>query len=70
MSYLLTLSSSLEAHESATGQFCSLLRTAPDGTLKVPHLTWTIGETGAHVLGLMRLYPEMLAGVSSGWRSL
>ena len=69
MSYL-TLSSSLEAHERATGQFCSLLRTAPDGTLKVPHLTWTIGETGAHVLGLMRLYPEMLAGVSSGWRSL
>ena len=69
MSYL-TLPRALDAHERATGQFCSLLRTAPDGTLRIPHLTWTVGETGAHVLGLMRLYPEMLARVSSGWESL
>ena len=69
MSYL-TLPRALDAHERATSQFCSLLRTASDGRLRIPHMTWTVGETGAHVLGIMRLYPEMLAGVSSGWESL
>lgn len=69
MAYL-TLTTALEAHERVTGRFSALLRTADDGGRKVPHLTWTVGETGAHVLCYLRRYPEMLAGVSTGWESL
>jgi hypothetical protein len=36
----------------------------------VPHLSWTVGETGAHVLCSLRRYPEMLAGASTGWAGL
>lgn len=66
----MTLPAALAAHERVTDRFTNLLRTASDGTRKVPNLTWTVGETGAHVLMGPRLYPEMLAGVSTGWSSL
>ena len=66
----LTLPAALDAHERVTGRFSALLRTADDGGLRVPHLTWTVGETGAHVLCYLRRYPDMLAGVSAGWESL
>ena len=70
MSYL-TMTAALAAQERVADRFSALLRTAPDGTRRVPHLSWTVGETGAHVLGgVLRLYPEMLAGVSTGWASL
>jgi hypothetical protein len=69
MTYL-TMEAALDAHERVADRFSGLLRTTSDGTRKVPHLTWTVGETGAHVLWALRLYPEMLAGVSTGWASL
>ena len=69
MTYL-TMEAALGAHQRVADRFSGLLRTASDGTRKVPHLTWTVGETGAHVLCAHRLYPEMLAGVSGGWASL
>jgi uncharacterized protein (TIGR03083 family) len=69
MGYL-TLSTALDAHERATGRFSALLRTAGGGGGKVPHLAWTVGETGAHVLCYLRRYPDMLTGVSTGWESL
>jgi Mycothiol maleylpyruvate isomerase N-terminal domain len=69
MSYL-TMATALTAHERVADRFGSLLRTATDGTREVPHLTWTVGEIGAHVLASSRLYPEMLAGVATGWASL
>ena len=64
------MTTALAAHERVADRFSNLLRTSPDGTRKVPHLTWTVGETGAHVLVSTRLYPDMLAGVSTGWASL
>jgi hypothetical protein len=69
MSYL-TMPTALAAHEKVTGRFSSLLRTAPEGTRKVPHLTWNVGETGAHVLAGLRIYPDMLASTATGWESL
>ena len=69
MGYL-TMASALVAHERVAGRFSSLLRSSPDGTGKVPHLTWTVGETAAHVLASTRLYPEMLAGAERGWADL
>jgi Mycothiol maleylpyruvate isomerase N-terminal domain len=69
MSYL-TMPAALASQERVTGRFSRLLRAASEGTRKVPHLTWTIGETGAHVLGGLRIYPEMLAGTATGWESL
>lgn len=65
MGYL-TMSRALTAHERAINRFSTLLRSSSDGTLPVPHLTWTVGETGAHVLGGLRLYPDLLADRSTG----
>jgi hypothetical protein len=69
MSYL-TMTAALAAQERVADRFSALLRTAPDGTRRVPHLNWTVGETGAHVLCSLRRYPEMLAGASTGWAGL
>ena len=69
MTYL-GMDAALDAHERVVDRFSNLLRTASDGSRKVPHLTWSVGEAGAHVLWALRVYPEMLAGVSSGWANL
>ena len=69
MGYL-NMPTALAAQERVTDRFTSLLRSTSDGSGKVPHLTWTVGETGAHVLGSLRLYPEMLARTATGWEDL
>jgi hypothetical protein len=60
----------LTTHERVVTQFTALLRSAPNGDRKVPHLTWSIGETGAHVLSMLRLYPDPLVGRPPFWTSL
>ena len=50
--------------------FCELLRSAPDGSLPVPGLDWTVGELGAHLVSGARLWRRMLAGEASPVTSL
>ena len=51
-------------------RFCEQLRSAPDGSLPVPGLTWTVGELGAHLVSGARLWRRMLAGATSRVASL
>jgi uncharacterized protein (TIGR03083 family) len=69
MSYL-SMPTALATHERVVNQFTALLRTSPHDDRKVPHLSWSIGETGAHVLSMLRLYPDPLAGGPPFWTSL
>ncbi len=69
MGYL-SMPTALAAHERVTSQFSKLLRTAPDGAQPILHLTWSVGEIGAHVLSGLVLYTAMLAGGPPPWQSL
>jgi hypothetical protein len=48
--------------DRATSRFADPLSNAGPGTAPVPHLSWTVGETGAHVLAAQRMYCRMLDG--------
>jgi len=49
-----TTEEGLAFHARATARFAELLRRVPDPSVRVPNLTWTIAETGAHVLSTQR----------------
>jgi uncharacterized protein (TIGR03083 family) len=52
----------LDMLDRATTRFSDLLSSAPDGTAPMKNLTWSVGETGAHVLAASRAYRRMLEG--------
>jgi uncharacterized protein (TIGR03083 family) len=56
--------------DAALTRFCELMRTAPDGAVPVPGLSWTVGELGAHMVTGARLWSRMLAGEPSPITSL
>jgi hypothetical protein len=51
-----------DAVDATLVRFCDLLRSAPDGSIPVPGLTWTVGELGAHLVTGAQLWRRMLAG--------
>lgn len=50
------------ALREAAGRTAALLRTVQDPSLKVPGLTWTVGETAAHVVADLELYARLITG--------
>ena len=59
-----------DAVDATLVRFCDLLRSAPDGSIPVPGLTWTVGELGAHLVTGAQLWRRMLAGDPSPISSL
>ena len=59
-----------DAVDATLVRFCDLLRSAPDGSIPVPGLTWTVGELGAHLVTGAQLWRRMLAGDPSPITSL
>jgi uncharacterized protein (TIGR03083 family) len=45
----------------------AMLRTAGDGSRRIPHLDWTVGETAAHLWQLMAVYTKLPGGGSHHW---
>lgn len=54
----------------AVGRSADLWRSIDDPAAPVPGLTWTAGETAAHVVGDMREYTEALVGQVHGGRAV
>lgn len=59
----------LQAHERVTAAFAAAIRTAP-GETRVPHLAWTVGQLGAHVLAGIRAYEQAAREGGNVWSSL
>jgi uncharacterized protein (TIGR03083 family) len=53
----------------AVARSARLWRSVADSAAPVPGLTWTVGQTAAHVIGDMRQYTEALAGHLNGDRA-
>lgn len=66
----LAIEDTLPMFESARTRFSQLLRSIPKGAVPVPHLSWTVGETGAHVLSCLRGYRDMALGGPPMWPDL
>jgi hypothetical protein len=60
----------LDMFQRATTRFSRQLRTVSDGSQRVRHLDWTISETGAHVLGILRGYRDLAGGGPPIWPDL
>jgi uncharacterized protein (TIGR03083 family) len=46
----------LSALASATSRVSTLLRSTDDLAVRVPHLEWTVGDVGAHLVSIARAY--------------
>lgn len=54
------------ALRAAVDRTCSLLQ-ASDPARAVPHLRWTVGEVGAHLVIALRAYGDSAAGSVASW---
>lgn len=63
------LDAMLAAHERVTTTFAGLLGGAP-ADIAIPHLAWTAGELGAHVLGGTRAYERAARAGTDIWTDL
>ncbi len=57
----------LDFHARMTDRFADLLRTIEDGSTRVPRLTWSVAEVGAHVLSSLRGYRNGVIGGAPAW---
>jgi len=55
------------AHATTTAELADLLRGLSSTTAKADRLTWTVGETAAHLVLAHRLYVEFAGGVRTPW---
>lgn len=60
----------LDMFDRAQRRFVALVRTLPDAATRVPHLTWTVGDTAAHVLSVLRGYHDVALGAPPLWPDL
>lgn len=65
-----SLDEAVNMFDRAHARFTEQLGSVPDGTVRVPHLVWTIDETAAHVLSIVRGYRDMILGGPSLWPDL
>ena len=65
-----TTPAALDAYSRAVDRFATLLRSVPDPALTPPHMSWTVAETGAHVLSVLRASAVALGDGPPPWRDL
>ena len=51
----------------SAARFSAQLRGAGDGSTRIPHLEWTVGEMGAHLAHGFGFYSELFAGGAHPW---